>query len=737
MMDAGVVEAGGFFTVGGNDTSPHARDSFARRSGRVGRAVVPTTGRAIELSGLPGGLDVVFACPPSRGLEVGAPVGSALHASALYVSTVSEILKAGPSVGVVESSWELSTAGGGGVLSQVRKAAVASGYVVHHRLVSPHRLPGGSECRLRLYLLFVRGDVQAAAGDPPLVQTNRGQGEVHRCVRESLLPDVSEERQRVRLAGPVRWRQRPQRVGAALLVGHFGRDRDGPSNSVWSVDAAAPPNDSSTQSVYFIDGELVRLTAREEARVRGIGESVDIGESKGEREAKEKVRRAPSKVSVKTIAGLVKDYLHRAAAAIAARDVEQVVHAGGEELGGGEHLDNGETLDGGERPEGEAKPRAFPNGAAQFESATAGVSQARQTELLDLANGTPERARAIQFFLHQVFVRLARREVRLLREGEQGAHARVVSDLVANVHGFAFAYKELAGEPYREIVVVPLLRRALLFWRWRDEEIRAWARDGAPAFRFHEFRGASMEGNYASGDDEAAIDFVRGYEVDRILERVEEAKAKALIASEYGAVNPIACIPKSSGGYRFLSDSKRSGANFQLAARPSKFPEPIHAIHSVVPLGGYCVSSDYTDCFYGLPLSYEDSFLFMVQIRGVFYRFKKLPMGARNSPPVCLAFNYSANEQWREDLGRDIVREQVPGEQGFDPGQPAVLWVDERGRRDSVEWTTLSWAERRSKKRARTRRRSSSTWVGWGCTSRRRSGWRQRRTARTTAATPS
>ena len=134
------------------------------------------------------------------------------------------------------------------------------------------------------------------------------------------------------------------------------------------------------------------------------------------------------------------------------------------------------------------------------------------------------------------------------------------------------------------------------------------------------------------------MEFVRSFESDGILERVDAAKAEAMLASEWGAVNPVCTIPKTSGGFRFLVDCKRSGANWQL----------------------------------------------LVKVQGVFLPFRRLPQGGRLSPACCLAFVYGSNEQWREDLGRDIVQGQVPGAADFDPSEPAVIFVDAEGRRDQV-----------------------------------------------------
>ena len=685
-MDLGVVGAGGYFVAGGNDTSPFSRESFARRCW-----VEPTASREVEAAEP---VDVVFAAPPSRGLEAGAAIGAALHASSLYLSTCSSIFGAKAAIGVVESDWSMVTAGAGGLLSKVRKLALARGYTIHHRLVSPHRLVGGSEVRSRLYLIFVRDDVQSAVGDPPLLTTSTGGREVHRPVSASLVPEAGPLRQRVtrRLdTCPLtnfRPLAAPRRVGAARLLGYYGREADGVKNQVWSVLGAAPPNDSNTQqSVYYVNGELVRLTAREEARLRGLPDSVDIGEAKGERFAKERVRAAPSVVSVQAVASMLRDYLHGGLAAIEAqreakREAREASEAAGAESKG--------ELDDDGHSEGRLTMRAYPNGAAQF-------CTARSCRLCDAANETPKRAAALQYLFQRCFVRLARDEGRdrlrrdgttapsLLRPGEEAAHGRVVQDLSANAHALRYVYADLNATPYSRVMRLPLLHRTLLFWRFRSEKLRRWARDGAPAFRAYAgFVAPSKLENYESGDGEAAVDFVRSFESDGILERVGAAKAEAMLASEWGAVAPVCTIPKASGGFRFLVDCKRSGANHQLLQMPSMFPEPISAIRSVVPLGGYVFACDYKDCFYGLPLLKEDSWLFMVKVQGEYLRFRRLPQGGRLSPACCLAFVYGSNEQWREDLGRNIVQEQIPGTADFDPSEHAVIFVDAEGRRDQV-----------------------------------------------------
>ena len=78
-MDLGAVGAGGYFVAGGSDTSPASREGFHLRC-----RVEPTASREVEAAEP---VDVVFAAPPSRGLEAGAAIGAALHASSLASRT--------------------------------------------------------------------------------------------------------------------------------------------------------------------------------------------------------------------------------------------------------------------------------------------------------------------------------------------------------------------------------------------------------------------------------------------------------------------------------------------------------------------------------------------------------------------------------------------------------------------------------------------------------------------------
>ena len=158
-----------------------------------------------------------------------------------------------------------------------------------------------------------------------------------------------------------------------------------------------------------------------------------------------------------------------------------------------------------------------------------------------------------------------------------------------------------------------------------------------------------------------------------------------MIASKQSAINPIATIPKATPGqYRFLVDCRRSGTNWMLAKLPSHFPETLSAIHSVVPKDGYSWTSDMLDCFYSFPLAEEDSWLFVVEFRGEFYRYGQLAQGSKTSPHACLGFGYAQIELFRDQRGCHQVIEQLPGAKSFDVSVPAVQFVDDNGRIDAI-----------------------------------------------------
>jgi hypothetical protein len=90
------------------------------------------------------------------------------------------------------------------------------------------------------------------------------------------------------------------------------------------------------------------------------------------------------------------------------------------------------------------------------------------------------------------------------------------------------------------------------------------------------------------------------------------------------------------------------------------------------------------DCFYSFPLAEEDSWLFVVEFMGLFFRYGQLAQGSKTSPHVCLGFGYSFIELFRALRGCHRVVEQIPGAADFDASVPAVQFVDEDGRIDSM-----------------------------------------------------
>ena len=90
------------------------------------------------------------------------------------------------------------------------------------------------------------------------------------------------------------------------------------------------------------------------------------------------------------------------------------------------------------------------------------------------------------------------------------------------------------------------------------------------------------------------------------------------------------------------------------------------------------------DCFYSFPLAEEDSWLFVVEFQGLYFRYGQLAQGSKTSPHVCLGFGYSFIELFRERRECHRVVEQIPGAADFDASVPAVQFVDEAGRIDAL-----------------------------------------------------
>ena len=277
----------------------------------------------------------------------------------------------------------------------------------------------------------------------------------------------------------------------------------------------------------------------------------------------------------------------------------------------------------------------------------------------------------------------------MVAQGDHREHARVCQKVNATWHGFRYVYSELGGDPYRAVESRPCQMRSMNFWRFPangfSAKFREWSRLGSPAFRAHEWHDPTKDGNYDSGDGEQAANFIQDMVIDGILIPVAKEKVEVMIRSQQAAINPIATIPKATPGqFRFLIDSRRAGTNWMLAKMPSHFPEPLHAIHCVVPKGGYTFSSDMRDCFFSFPLNEQDSWLFVVEFRGEFYRYGQLAQGSKTSPHACLGFGYAQIELFRDQRGCHQVIEQLPGAKSFDVSVPAVQFVDDNGRIDAI-----------------------------------------------------
>ena len=711
--------ASGFNLIGGCDTSERARLTFTNI------AHAPTTERVEDVAWENVPPDVVLATPPTDGFSVGRSKGAELAAAHAFSAAVKGILASGTTVGIIETAWEATTAQSGGVYRRMVKQALKAGYSSFFRYASPHRL-GGAEVRPRLFIFLVPTTAVERVGPPPLLTLSRG-GVPTRTVRSCLTDTESRE---VVVVGPIRWRRAPRRVGAAVLLGHYGRGGKGDADlmdSVWSVDGAAPPTEDLSKVVYACDGQLIRLTPREFARVRGFHDSIDIGEGAGSRHARSCVRRSPSVSAVRAATAAAKDYVHLMQSATQADRETPTPRPGpttptkteaAPQFGDGSPqwctLPNCPTCD--RANSTLARPGASSRTCADAFRTIAGAAYVHLLRreggsYWELNGRAPSRERRESSTEHRANVGAgvgadvgadveadvgtsvgadvgAGVRPTMLEPGEHADHARVCQKMSASWHGFRYIYDDLRGQPYRKVKRVPCVMRTLVFWRFPTAgygaKFRRWAR-GAPAFRYHAWHEPTRDGNYASGDGETAANFIQSFVADGILIPVSEEKVKAMIASKQSAINPIATIPKATPGqHRFLVDCRRSGTNYMLARMPSHFPECLSAIHSVVPKGGYSWSSDFLDCFYSFPLAEEDSWLFVVEFMGLFFRYGQLAQGSKTSPHVCLGFGYLFIELFRASRECHRVVEQLPGTADFDASVPAVQFVDENGRIDAM-----------------------------------------------------
>ena len=682
-MDLGVTAAGGYSICGGADSGERARELFC------GRALPWTPARQVfgdvrqvDFEDL--AVDVFFATPRAAGVTSRSR-GEQVAAAALYMANVRAILCSGALVGVIESDYGVTLVSEAKFFREMINAADQGGYAVRFRHVKPH-LFGGAQMRPRLFVLLVRKDVLEAAGEPPKVSAKpASQRGPALTVRSVLEPGLV--RREVKL-GEVRFRKVPEKVGVCSRVGFVGRG--GISGSVWDVDAAAPGEVSpGKSSLFFLDGKLIRLTAREEARLRGIPDEVDIREAAGPMTSKRFVHSSPSVFAVQAVAQDIREYVHdfrsvgkkRREAVVALLDkVERVeekereaVEVGVRDGSDGRRCGSDDSFcndddDGTEPP---LRVRLWSDGRPQ-------ACSKRHCEVCDRLNEKPMLCNAVRKFASRCSLFFLKREAATLGEDEQQAARRVVADHLANHRGWKYVSRD-GG-----YVCVPVRNRTPVFWRWRRPSHRAMLRDGAPLYLAHERVEPTRTTNYSSGSGEVARDFIRGLENDGIVERISNERAEELKAKG-ASINPLAMIekklvPGQPQKYRMLLDCFRSGVNMRIGAMPSKFPEVIHAIKSVCSAGSWTFCSDFVDMFYSWVVSSEEGELYLIQTLDGYFIFRRLAQGSKSSPHVSLKLIYGAMEEFIEERGSTLPRMQVPGESGFDPEAPPVIFEDERGR---------------------------------------------------------
>ena len=700
-MDLGVTAAGGYDVVGGADSSERARELFCGRAASwAPRRTAHDDVRHVDFDEV-APVDVFFAAPRVTGVTSRSR-GEQAAAAALYMANVRGVLCSGALVGVVESDFGITLMGDAKFFRDVIGEADRGGYKLLFRHMRPH-LYGGAQMRPRLFVLLVRKDVLEAVGEPPLFSAKpASEREPAQTVRSVLEPGLARKSVQV---GEVRLRKFPEKVGVCSRVGFVGRG--GVSGSVWDVDASAPSEVGAGKSCLFmLDGEPIRLTAREEARLRGIPDSVDIREDAGQMTAKRFVHSSPNVVAVQAVAQGLKEYVHgfrsvgggRRGAVAEEAEVEEGVVEQGEEVaaargeagsggdgdvevrsGGDGSSDDGD--DGGD--DAPLRVRFLPGGRPRPCTKTDCVACDGLDRLL-------ERPRLFEVWRRRAsrqYMRCLRREAAQLGEEEQEAAQRVVADHEANARGYRRIWRD------GEVVKVPVRHRTPVFWRWRRQAHRVLLRDGAPLYLAHDPVEPTRTTNYTSGSGEVARDFIRGLENDGIVRRISDERAAELKAKG-ASINPLAMIEKKHIAgqpqkYRMLLDCQRSGVNWRIGAMPSKFPEVIHAVKSVCPAGGWTWSSDMVDMFYAWKVEEEGGELYLIQTLDGYFVFRQLCQGSKSSPHVSLKLLYGANEEFMEDLGCVLPRVQVPGELGFDPEAPPVLFVDEDGKSKEI----CSWMD--------------------------------------------
>ena len=586
-----------------------------------------------------------------------------------------------PLVVVLEQVTEVLVVENGKAQADVLRRLKSLGYTPVTYILNSHDYGSASQ-RVRLFTIGVRNDVHRAVGtinrpreatltirrrrvsDVTIPLVLRPRTHIVRRASLRLVPSTDSEPQ-----GDVDY------TGPKLLYRTVGLGYQWRVYSHMGAGVTQRATGTNPTGLYEQDGAIVRLTARESARLQDIDDSVDIGLRWGEDAAQYFVGNAISVFTLRALGLEIKRLLAAWRTCKAPASSPESTHS---------CVDGVDCVDGGETDDGDVDiVKCDVDGVGNIATTNTGdhVDNNKGSGNSDADDGfygrhvdgcpvwckcTPgscpvcERFPwpAARKFTHLCWLRLQRRKWRTLRlEGP-------THDLPTMDKKFYRVLRQWHDRAYDSNAPV-----SLAWWNW-PRHYWVEARDGV-RLGFTTKPPRRLMKNYASG------------ECDEVLAELDRFEAAGFL--EDGCVeciNPIAYIPKKEAGKgRIIIDCLRSCVNIYLPSPPVVLPTVVDVLQHLYE-GAWMCESDFKDHFYHYYVHEDDRPYLGVRRphNGGTRRFNRLPMGIKTSPHHCTAMTTVLEDHLEASAPyTGVTVTNLPADEGYDPTRPYIYRRDTDG----------------------------------------------------------
>lgn len=553
----------------------------------------------------------------------------------------------------------------------------AAGYVARAHVLCSRDF-GSVGQRVRLFTVGVRSDVHDAVGH---VEKPEATVAPRRRVKDILLPLALRPATHVMdiAARDVEWlaprEPDPSYTGPILLGQVRGQ---GYQWRLYSIEGAAVTQRAggvNPTGLYVQDGAVIRLTAREAARVMDVDDAVDIGERWGEDAAQHFAGNAISVFTMQAMGLQIKRLIARWR-----RHPAYVAHPGEDApivAADAATLEPHATDDvAGQNSESLESLGQFNESDEQIEGFFCKLEEDPEEPFLGRhEDGCPvfctrRGCRVCARFSWRAARRLD--WLAWLRK-ERRAGETVLDECLRCDDGRQRERRrslETTLALWRRRMVEPTAPTELCWWRWpaaHREEIRLGL-----AIGLLERPPTSKLPNYASGECDAVTEELDRFEASGFLE-----------CGDVEVINPSASVPKREAGAkpRVIIDMTKSGVNGRIAQYPTILPS-VTDMAAHLYADAWVVETDFKDHFYHYGVRQADRpYLGVRRPRGDgTRRFRKLPMGMRSSPGLCSSRTCVWEDELREQpcFDGELVT-NLPGTDAHDPSLPFLYRRDADG----------------------------------------------------------